>query len=461
MKRLLALLIVICQLSIVNSGAAVKVHTIGDSTMADYNPSSTDKRGWCSYLGLFFDSTFVIVNNRGKSGASTRTFYEQAAFWPSVKSQMTAGDYVLIQFAHNDEKSNGLDALEYNAYLKANGLPELTDLRGTCPSTTYKEYLRRYIRETRELNCTPVLIAPICRKYFVNDSTLRRNGQHDLGDKFNRLENGVLLENQSVPTDDHSMDYVYQMRQVAEEMNVTFLDMTTATRELYLRYGNDYCTDHLFCQADKTHTAELGAILIAQTGARLLKDAGILAEYITVHELSAISYQQSAISAPPPQEKNYQLSILNYQLSTHNLCVDKGRFHNSDDGKSQTPWPADEIDENAVRYIDLSVTAPTDSTIRITAISMDLSASGTSAMSCHINTGFGDNFTDVHTFYEKVALPQRTVTPVAITPTHLIIPAGKTLHIRILPWLNGETSPCTGTYIGISNIRIEGITKNK
>ena len=240
MKKVL-LLIAICQFSIVNSAAnaAVKVHTIGDSTMADYNPSATDKRGWCTYLSLFFDSTFVTVNNRGKSGASTRTFYEQAAFWPSVKSQMTAGDYVLIQFAHNDEKSNGLDVLEYNAYLKANNLPEFTDLRGTCPNTTYKEYLRRYIRETRELGCTPILIAPICRKYFVNDSTIRRNGQHDLGDKFSRLENGVLYENQSLPADDHSMDYVWQMHEVAQEMNVPFLDMTSATRELYLRYGVD------------------------------------------------------------------------------------------------------------------------------------------------------------------------------------------------------------------------------
>lgn len=443
--------------SIFIASAAVRVHTIGDSTMADYNPSATDKRGWCTYLGLFFDSTFVTVNNRGKSGASTRTFYEQAAFWPSVKSQMNAGDYVLIQFAHNDEKSNGLDVLEYNAYLKANNLPELTDLRGTCPTTTYKEYLRRYIRETRELDCTPVLIAPICRKYFVNDSTIRRNGQHDLGDKFNKLENGVLYENQSVPADDHSMDYVWQMHEVAQEMNVPFLDMTSATRELYLRYGNDYCTANLFCQGDKTHTAELGAKLIAQIGARLLKEAGILADYITVHEISEIRDQRSDVSTSDARPR----STFNYQLSTRNLCVDsQHRFHNSDDGKTKTPWPADEIDENAVRYIDLAVTAPADSSIRITTIAMDIAALGGLTMSCHINTGFGDNFTDVHTFYEKVGFPEgfpdTPVTPVSITPTHLTIPAGKTLHIRILPWLNGETKPRTGKYISLSNIRIEG-----
>ncbi|MBQ7530244.1 MAG: hypothetical protein IJT12_00875 [Paludibacteraceae bacterium] len=460
MNKVIASLLVICQLSIVTSSAAIRVHTIGDSTMADYNPSATDKRGWGTYLGSFFDPAFVTVNNRGKSGASTRTFYDQPAFWTSVKSQMTAGDYVLIQFAHNDEKSNGLDVLEYNAYLKAQGLPELTDLRGTCPNTTYKDYLRRYIRETRELGCTPVLVAPICRKYFLGDSTIRRNGQHDLGDKFNRLENGVLYENQKVPADDHSMDYVYQMRLVAEEMNVPFLDMTTATRELYLRYGDAYCTQNLFCQGDKTHTAELGAMLIAQTGARLLKQAGILADYITIHEVSEIRDQMSDVrnqmsAAGAPQEK-YHLSFINYQLSTRNLCVAKGRYHNSDNGTSKTPWPADEIDENAVRYIDLAVTAPADSSIRITAIAMDITASGCATMSCHINTGFGDAFTDVHTYYERVGLPKDEPTPVAIAPTHLTVPAGKTLHIRILPWLNGETQPRSGKYISLSNIRIEG-----
>ena len=145
-------------------------------------------------------------------------------------------------------------------------------------------------------------------------------------------------------------------------------------------------------------------------------------------------------------------------MSTHNLCVVNGRYHNSDNGTSRTPWPADEIDENAVRYIDLAVTAPADSALRITRIAMDLSAVGTSTMSCHINTGFGNNFTDVHTFYEKVALPQRTPTPVAITPTHLTIPAGQTLHIRILPWLNDETKPRSGKFISVSSIRIEGYT---
>ena len=92
-KTWLIVLILNFAFCIFNSAAtaAVKVHTIGDSTMSDYNPTATDKRGWGTYLGLFFDTAYVTVNNRGKSGASTRTFYEQPAFWTSVKSQMTAG----------------------------------------------------------------------------------------------------------------------------------------------------------------------------------------------------------------------------------------------------------------------------------------------------------------------------------------------------------------------------------
>ena len=100
MRKTISILVaafVICHLSIGNLSAAVKVHTIGDSTMAEYDENTTDKRGWGMYLGSFFDPTFVTVNNRGKSGADTRGFYTGAAYWPSVKSQMSAGDYLLIQ----------------------------------------------------------------------------------------------------------------------------------------------------------------------------------------------------------------------------------------------------------------------------------------------------------------------------------------------------------------------------
>lgn len=89
---------------------ALKVHTIGDSTMQTYDENSTNTRGWGQYLQQFFKG--LTVNNRGKAGASSKSFYKESAYWQSVKKQMQPGDYVLIQFSHNDEKSNGMDGDE-------------------------------------------------------------------------------------------------------------------------------------------------------------------------------------------------------------------------------------------------------------------------------------------------------------------------------------------------------------
>ena len=550
---------------------AITVHTIGDSTMADYDESTTDKRGWCTYLGAFFDPAFVTVNNRGKSGASTRTFYEGAAYWASVKSQMQTGDYVLIQFAHNDENNNGLDVLEYNAYLTEHGQPTLTDLRGTCPNTTYKAFLRLYVDETRALGCNPVLVAPICRKYF-NGNTIRRNGQHDLGDKFSKLENGTLLENQSVAASDHSMDYVFAMREVATEKNVPFIDLTTATRDLYLQYGEQQCTELLFCQGDNTHTATLGANLIARLGAQLLQNAGILAEHISIP--TSITATPAALNLGElytgvqvskellltgfglsPETGNVSVTATtNLMLSTDNetfastaqasyagstlfqriyihalyseegeqhdtlvitsgntlievpvtasvLSLDGGspvsvswaldakpvadpviegpvsatltlsnmiaadtkndftdgstmvRFHNAVDG-AKANWPAGEIDENATRYIDFAITAPTTMELRITGISMVLASHSTSTMCCHINTGFGEEFTDVQTIYERKNFTNKTPVAVILTPV-LSVPAGQTLHVRILPW-HEDAAEKSGKYICVKNLLIEG-----
>ena len=264
---------------------AIKVHTIGDSTMAEYDESTTDKRGWGMYLGSFFDPSFVTVNNRGKSGADTRGFYTGVAYWPSVKSQMSAGDYLLIQFAHNDEGNDsnlaGLDNLEYAAYCKEKGLPAPTDARGTNPQTTYREYLRLFIDEARELGVNPVLVGPICRAYFSGNN-ITRKGQHDLGDKFAKIENGEVLKNQSVPASDLSMSYVEAMRIVAAEKNVPFIDLTEATRQLYLSYGESQCLSQLFCSGDKTHTNAMGGNLVARAAAQLLKNEGVLAEYINI-----------------------------------------------------------------------------------------------------------------------------------------------------------------------------------
>ncbi|GFI52802.1 MULTISPECIES: GDSL-type esterase/lipase family protein [Duncaniella] len=263
-----------------SADAAKKVHTIGDSTMANYDESATITRGWCQYLQQFLDG--IEVNNRGKNGASSKSFYKEAAFWTSVKTQMSPGDYVLIQFAHNDEKTQGMDGDELIAYYKSIGddaQAAATDYRGTNPSTTYKEYLRKYVTETRDAGCIPILVGPICRMYFSGND-IRRNGRHDLGDNFSKLTSSGVLTSQKVAASDNSMDYVWQMEQVANEMNVPFIDLTTATADLYLSYGDSDCHSILSDGDGSTHLSAVGAALIARRFAGLCREAGVMSEHI-------------------------------------------------------------------------------------------------------------------------------------------------------------------------------------
>ena len=561
---------------------AIKVHTIGDSTMAEYDESTTDKRGWGMYLGSFFDPAFVTVNNRGKSGADTRGFYTGAAYWPSVKSQMSAGDYLIIQFAHNDEGTvtNGLDNLEYAAYCEANSLPAPTDARGTNPQTTYRDYLRFFIDEARALGVNPILVGPICRKYFSGNS-ITRKGQHDLGDKFWKIENGELLKDQSLPASDSAMSYVHAMREVAKEKNVPFLNLTEETRKMYIEYGEAQCTQLLFCNGDNTHTNAMGGNLIARQAAQMLKEAGILADHITIptsitanptsidigetysgiaqnkeflltgfglepasgtvslnatgdlmistdkenyaknatvnyagstlfqkifvrvsytnegaqNDSIVVSFGNNSLSVPVTaivismaggsavsatwsiNSKPVPDAIIEGPISaaltmSHMLANDTKpdfiadivgtdttrvtlvRFHNADDSGAKTAWPDGEIDENPNRYIDFAVTAPHTMEIRLTGISMDIAAHSTSVMSYHINIGFGDTFSDVQTIAEKVNMPNLTIEHLALTPI-ITIPAGETLHVRILPWHNNKAG--NGKYIGLRDVKIEGM----
>ncbi len=312
------------------SADARKIHTIGDSTMATYNESTTVTRGWGQMFQQFFTGD-ITVNNRAKSGASSKSFYEESAYWQSVKKQIEPGDYVIISFAHNDEKNNGCDGDSLKAYYTANGdatTAASLDYRGTTPSGTYKAYLRKYISETRALGATPILMGAICRKYFTGP-TIRRNGRHDLGDNFDLLENGTYKKGLKVSEDDHSMDYPYQMKLVAEEQGVPYLDLTTATKELYESYGDAKANELLFDGNGSTHTSAMGATLIARLAAQLLQKAGILTEYINL--ASDLSVNPAAIDlgkAYKGQTTTRELQISGFDLTpsagTVNISATKG-----------------------------------------------------------------------------------------------------------------------------------------
>lgn len=318
---------------------AIKVHTIGDSTMATYCESTTVTRGWGQMFQQFFTDA-VTVNNRAKSGASSKSFYEEAAYWESVKKQIQPGDYVLIQFAHNDEKNDGMDGDEVKAYYESIGdqaKADATDYRGTTASGTYKEYLRKYVEETRALGATPVLVGAICRKYFTG-STIRRNGRHDLGDDFSLLTASGIKEGNKVGEDDHTYDYPYQMRLVADEMGVSYIDLTTATKELYESYGDAKANELLFDGDGSTHTSAMGATLIARLCAQLLQKQGILTEYINLTSDLSVNPSKADLGEAYKGQtvvKEFQISGFDLQPAEGNVTITASKgLQVSADGES-------------------------------------------------------------------------------------------------------------------------------
>ena len=276
-KRLLLLAL----LAVAMQGNAKKVHTLGDSTMAPYDESATVTRGWGMYFGNFLTDGWTSINY-AKGGRDSRGGYEE--LWQTAKKNVEAGDYVIITFGHNDEKNGGMDGYQlYNYYINKGDqtAAAAVDKRGTIPSTTYKEWLGKIVDEAKALGATPIICSPVCRSYF-SGSKIRRNGRHDLGDSYSVLTADGPKSGYKVGENDHTMDYAYHSLKLAEEKEVAFIDLTTATAELYESYGDAKCHEYLFDGAGSTHFNTTGALLVARECARLMKDQGILADGITL-----------------------------------------------------------------------------------------------------------------------------------------------------------------------------------
>lgn len=421
-----------------------KVHTIGDSTMSEYKPTATPKRGWGMYLQAFFHPDSVEVNNRGKSGASTRTFYETENLWPSVKQQMRWGDYLIIQFAHNDEKCKGEDVYQKNRELAAAGQDTLTDMRGTEPNTTYKDYLRRYVNEAREMGVKPILMSPICRAYFQKDGTINAEGRHDLSKVG---EQGFII----------NKNYVRAMREVAEEMGVPFLDMTTESKNAFEYQGKDYCMAHYFNCGDKTHTSGEGGMAVAMLAYDLLNHCSKLQEMKSWLVWPDKEECEAYIARIEDAGKQAAFAAEGMSFSTTVRSVQILNMWGTKDGYLPVglEWPAGEIDEVANRYIEYSLSAPKKHALVVESITMPVKAKGGAGMNIHINYGFGDAFRDVTTIYENTALPNGKQMAIEMTQP-ILVPAGETLKIRILPWYDSNGRPQTKKYIQIGEMKVSG-----
>jgi lysophospholipase L1-like esterase len=135
----------------------ITINIFGDSTMADKIPEVYPETGWCQVLDDYFDES-VTISNHAVNGRSSRSFIDENR-WQLVLDSLKPGDFVFIQFGHNDEK-------EYD--------PE----RYTTPFGTYTENLHRFISETVERGAMPVLFTPIVRRKFFESGLL----EHTHGD---------------------------------------------------------------------------------------------------------------------------------------------------------------------------------------------------------------------------------------------------------------------------------------
>lgn len=211
----------------------IRIFMAGDSTMAIKETRAYPETGWGMPFVYFWDSSVTVVN-RAKNGRSTKTFISEG-LWNSIYTEATEGDYVFIQFGHNDESVEKKE-------------------RYATPDT-FTMNLRRFIAETRSKKAIPVLFTPVSRRKF---------------DK----------EGKAVET---HLQYSALVREVAAETKVAFIDLDEKSRALYQQFGPEH-SKLLFLQLkpgehpnypdgrdDNTHFTELGARLIAQMVLQELK----------------------------------------------------------------------------------------------------------------------------------------------------------------------------------------------
>lgn len=237
--------------------AQKKILTIGDSTMANYdeekNSGEKEMRGWGQMLPMFLKGDIQSVN-AAKNGRSSKSFYYE--FWQNLRNSLKPGDYVFIQFGHNDEKAEGQDTD-----------PDDGTARGTAAWGQYRGYLKKYIDESRERGAIPVLFTPIVRRLFDGNNQITGQGLHSLTE---------------LAPDDSTMNYPKAMRSLARDLSVPLVDMTLLTQQMVLDYGAEKAKQIIYANSDNTHLKAMGGILYAQLAVEDLLKQNILTDYLTL-----------------------------------------------------------------------------------------------------------------------------------------------------------------------------------
>jgi len=226
MKKILPIISIILMTSFALPPKKITIWMIGDSTMAIKDPKAFPETGWGMPFVQFWDST-VRVDNRAKNGRSSKSFTAEG-LWKPVIGNMSEGDYLIIQFGHNDESKDKGE--RYSA-------PE-----------EFKANLTSYITQAKSKKAIPILITPVGRRKF---------------DEAGKVK-------------DTHLGYSDLVKQVAREQNTPLIDLDKKSQELYQQMGPE--TSKLLFNylepgehpnfpngvKDDTHFCELGARKIAE-----------------------------------------------------------------------------------------------------------------------------------------------------------------------------------------------------
>lgn len=272
MKKILFVIIALVTLTSFTKDHVTTIFVIGDSTAAKKDLSKGEpERGWGMALQCFFDSAYIRVDNHAVNGRSSKTFIDEGR-WDKVLSLMKPGDYVIIQFGHNDEKP------------KAD--------RHTDPGSTFDYNLAKFVRETREKGGIPIIMNPVIRRNFASE-TVKNDDDEAL--RNTTFADGAKIKEGDSLIDTHGL-YAVAPRDVAQRMNVHFVDATRITHDLEQSLGVEGSKKlHMWYlpgeepsipkgRQDNTHYNIYGAHVVAKKLANaLIEEIPVLKRYYIDH----------------------------------------------------------------------------------------------------------------------------------------------------------------------------------
>ena len=281
----------------------ITVFMIGDSTMANkVLTGGNPERGWGQALGGFFMED-VRIDNHAVNGRSSKSFINEGR-WDVILNKLKPGDYVIIQFGHNDEK------------------PQVD--RHTDPGTTFDANLRKFVNETRSKGGIPILMNSIVRRNFIapKDTVVTKDHGSLPSKNPEPVEGNILYETHGA--------YLDSPRNVAKELNVPFVDADKITHNLVEGLGPKN-SRKLFMwvepnivpaipqgRQDNTHLNIYGARVVAGLLVdALTKEVPALAKYVRHYDFVVAKDGtgdfftiQEAINAVPEFRKSSRTTIL-------------------------------------------------------------------------------------------------------------------------------------------------------